>query len=450
MTEPDQGFIRSLQNIAADAPGRESVLSTVRIGYRRRVVQRRWLATGSVVVVVLVVAGATTFLPTRQAGSSHEVHPPVVSTSTSPSAAGRLAGPAGVTTKVVTSGRGSSADATRRHAPLESAAQESAVPTGSSAITSQSLPANSPFVMATAPEVTSPVSVPDSWTSYDPDGPDITSGPGYFIANWVGRSPTAMETIDITKGTTGTGKYRGYLVTDAKPSLDVYAPGYDTTSVSTPMTVNGHAAQYLTAPKGSYESIYITPAADRIAWQLGSGRWIQVWAVGEGRDPLTSFASAIDEQTQQFPVDLSLGLTLKGLTSTTVTYRTVGGPSLTACAPGASGVVLDNRNCVNAFADLRSFTQVLQDFESVQNVTPAKVAAATSVVVVDGRKISVNTALQIGMAKSGRLTVAAWVPMVKKLSAQQLATLAASVQAPADLSVTDYAPATGSIAAPTT
>lgn len=467
MNEPDQGFMRSLRDIAADAPGRESVLSAVRVGYRRRVVQRRWLATGSVAVVVLIVAGATTLLPTRQAGTAHEAHPPVVSMSSTDPAAASGAGFAGVT-KEVTSGAGAAGIVASRRSQAvseassaavaaeaaQSAARASAVdtsvrPTGATS-NSLALPANSPFVAAPAPNLSSPVSVPDSWTSYDTNGPDISAGPGYLIANWLGQSPTAMQTLDVSKGTTGTGKYRGYMVTDAQPSLNVFAPGYDTKSVKTSITVNGHAAEYLTAPKGSFEARYATPAAARIGWQLGDGRWIQVWAVGEDQSTLTAFASSISEQKTEFPADLSIGLTLKGMTAISVNYSSTNGPNLTAC-PAGMKFGSDTSNCVSAFADHRSFAQVLSDFEGFQSVSPAQVQASASMVEVDGRSITVNTAAQIGMVKSGKLTLAVWVNSKTKLSASELATLASTLVARTGLAFTDIVPITETaVTAPST
>ena len=116
MTEPDPAFIRSLHELAADVPPPEAVLATVRAGYRHRLRRRRVLATGSVVAVVLLVAGATTVLATRPPQVSHPVNPPVVSATTSSPAGSSDHGE--VTTRGATSPGKSPAAASTPGAPL--------------------------------------------------------------------------------------------------------------------------------------------------------------------------------------------------------------------------------------------------------------------------------------------------------------------------------------------
>lgn len=405
MNDEDLVLHRRLAAITDDAPSQASIVRTERAGYHRRVRRRRWQATGAVVAVVLVVTGATTML--------------------APKKTDRVASAPSVTETL---------------GPRASA-------------TTTPLAANSQLVPFTGVGITSPVSVPGSWVSFDHDGPDVQSGSDSLQVNWTGKEPTARETIDVRSGTTGTGQYRGYLVSTKEPTLSVFAPGYDTTAASQPITVSGHAARLLTAPKGSFDNTYAAPAEARIVWQLGDGRWIEVWTVGESNAVLTSFASAITEKPTEFPANLSIGLTVKGYTvadSTLASYVSqMNGPGLTLCtpvstAPASSSPVSsaaqsasdgsDPASCLNVYADVADggFGAGIV----MGNESNAKFVADSVGVDVGGIPVRVNAEYQAAWTRWGKATITVQGPGGDvKLSTADLAALAASVRLASNLGV---------------
>ena len=406
MNDEDLVLQRRLAAITDDAPSHDSIIRAERAGYHRRLRRRRWQAVASVVAVVLVVTGATTLLTPGRTPD----------------------GVASVPSTSETLGPRATATAT----PLA---------------------ADSQLVPFAGAGITSPVSVPASWVSYDHDGPDVQSGPDSLQVNWTGKEPTARETIDVRSGTTGTGQYRGYLVSTKEPTLSVFAPGYDTTAASRPVTLNGHAARLLTAPKGSFDNTYAAPAEARIAWQLGDGRWIEVWAVGESNAVLTSFASAITEEPTEFPANLSIGLTVKGYTvaeSTLAAYVSqMNGPGLTLCTPAAGAPASsspvssaaqsasagsDPARCLNIYADVADggFGAGIV----MGNESNAKFVSDSVAVDVGGIAVRVNAEYQTAWTRWGKATITVQGPSGDvKLSTADLAALAASVHLASNLGV---------------
>ncbi len=451
MPEPDLAFRRTLQGIAADIPAPKSVRAAVQSGYRRGLRRRRAMAIGSAVAVVLVIAGATTILSTGAGSTSQQAHPPAPLAATSDTAAKAGVVPTrGVTAPGRTAtGHASSAEPTTSSRSTTSHSTASSRSTSShstsSGSTARPVPDLSPFVAAPAPDLSSPVSVPSAWTSYDPGGPSIHAGGGYLAASWISSDFTV--TANAAGDSDGyTGHNRGYLVTDGKPALTVavLGPGLGLhpgqgQAVSHAITVNGHAAQYLTAPGESYEPTYHSPATARIAWQLPNRRWIQVWAQGDDEKTLTSFAGAITDQPTRFPESLSLGLTLPGVTNTIVMFAPGEPPNVSVCSvpEDAFGLNRAHASCVWASASHKSFAEAFTDVGLDAPHTQEQIGAATTVITLDGRSITVNTLLQIGLYTSGQLTVEVHVPTAAKLTARELATLANTVRAPADLSIDD-------------
>ncbi|MET3803680.1 hypothetical protein ABIB25_000666 [Nakamurella sp. UYEF19] len=416
MNDQDLLLHRRLAAIAEDAPSGASLVRAEHAGYHRRLRRRRWYAAGSVGVVVLVVTGTTTLLGPGLFTTPHEASAPAVTATLGPRA---------------------SASTT-------------------------ALAANSRLVPFAGVAVTSPVSVPASWVSYDHDGPDVQSGPSSLLVNWTGKEPTARQTIDVRSGTTGTGQYRGYLITVERPTLDVFAPGYDTKAVSTPITVSGHPAQLLTAPKGSFDNTYAAPVEARIAWQLGDGRWIQVWTVGESNTVLTAFASAITDKPTDFPANLSIGLTLKGYTvadSTLSSYVSqMTGPGLTLCAPtkaasaapaSSAAVVSAGDASSSAGSDNgNSYGNCLSMYANVAdggfgagivlgNESNAKFVADSVGVDVGGIPVRVNAEYQTAWTRWGKATIVVQSPGGVTLTTTDLAALAASVRLAPTLGVKD-------------
>jgi hypothetical protein len=405
MNDEDLALQRRLAAIAEDAPSHASIVRTERAGYHRRVRRRRWQATGAVVAVVLVVTGATTLL--------------------TPGTPDRVA---------------SAPSGTPTLGPRASA-------------TTTPLAADTQLVPFSGVGITSPVSVPASWVSFDHDGPDVQSGPNSLQVNWTGKEPTARETIDVRSGTTGTGQYRGYLVTTQEPTRSVFASGSDTTAASQAIRVNGHAARLLTAPKGSFDNTYAAPAEARIAWQLGDGRWIEVWAVGESTAVLTSFASAITEKPTVFPANLSIGLTIKGYTdanSTLASYVSqMNGPGLTLCrpesvAPASSSPISSAAQSASAGSDPSSCVNVYADVADggfgagivMGNESNAKFIADSVGVDVGGIQVHVNAEYQTAWTRWGKATITVQGPGGDvRVSTADLAALAASVRLASNLGV---------------
>lgn len=390
MTEPlrDQ-----LAEIAEDAPSADRVMQTVRRSQQRRQQRRRWAAVAAAAAVVVATIGVTTVLRPLGDGPASVPAPVVTSTWTTTSTPGMPV--------VGTRAGGSSV----------------AVPPGSKLV---------PFAGAT---VRSPVSVPASQVSFDTDGPDVVQGPSSYQANWTGQAPTAMETLDVAKGTTGTGQVRGYLVTDTRPALDVYAPGGDVTSTSESITFDGHAAQLLTAPKGSFENQYATPAAARVTWQLPDRRWIQVWAVGEDRGVLIGFAASMTDVPTAFPVAIAPALTIAEYTSATSTdaafVSQMNGPGITLCKPGAAADPTGEQ-CLRIWADV-------DDGSMAQGVvmgeeSDAQFHAETTTVVVGNVHVQVNARWQVAWTRWGAATIQVTAPAKAGLTSADLAALAASVR----------------------
>ena len=406
MNDQDLVLQRRLAAIAEDAPSPEAILRTERAGYHRGVRRRRWQAGGSVVAVVLVVTGTTTLL-----------------------APGRTPDPV-ASAPSVTATLGSRASAT-----------------------TTPLAANSQLVPFAGVGITSPVSVPASWVSYDHDGPDVQSQPTSLQVNWTGKEPTARQTTDVRSGTTGTGQYRGYLVTTEEPTLSVFAPAGDTKAVNQAITLNGHAARLLTAPKGSFDNTYAAPAEARIAWQLGDGRWIQVWTVGESNAVLTSFASAITEQPTDYPANLSIGLTVKGYSAAESTLSSyvsqMAGPGLTLCKPASATVASSSpvssaaQVSASAGPDLGSCLNVYADIADggfgagivMGNESNAKFVADSVGVDVGGIQVRVNAEYQAAWARWGKATIVVQSPGGVTLATSDLAALAASVRLASTLEV---------------
>ena len=421
MSEPDEAFLRSLRGIADDIPDQESVRSTVQTGYHRRLRRRRLFAIGSAAVVVLAVAGATTVMSAGQASTSRQLTPPVTSVATSKPTAG------------------SSATNPANHVANSSAVSSTAGtgPGGQSAISGAG---SSPFVAAPVLDLVSPVSLPLSWTSVDPDGASIRAGQDYLTASWTVTDITAGNSASASPNMPRNHGF-GYLITNSEPSLTVAvitsSQGFTSVvkqAVARPVTVDGHAARYLTAPPDSYEATYRTPAQARMAWQLPDHRWIQLWLQGDDPDlaDLIDFAAVVTNQPTRFPQSLSIGLTLKGITHPTVMFAPGQPPTVDMCAvpDTADGFHRSDNTCVSAFANRQSFDQALADVGQTAHHGSQEIKAATTVITDDGKRITVNTLLQIGMYKSGELAVGVQAPPTAKLSAQQLATLTASVQAP--------------------
>jgi hypothetical protein len=404
MNDQDVQLHDRLAAISDDAPTAAAVLRTVQGGYRRQLRRRRWYATGSVVVVVLVVTGVTTLL--------------------GPGRLAPLDASAPTATATATATLGSRASASTTVLALDSQL--------------------TPFAGI---GVTSPVSVPASWVSYDHNGPDVVGGPTSLQVNWAGQEPTARQTTDVRSGTTGTGQYRGYLITAERPAVTVYAPGYDARATSKAITVNGHPAQLLSAPKGSFDKTYATPAQSRIAWQLGNGQWIQVWAVGESDSVLAGFASSITEVPKVFPADLSIGLTLRGYTAATSRYSSfvsqMAGPGVTLCRPASSAAPAsspvsspapasapasspDTGNCLDVSANVADGgfgAGIVMGDES-----NAQFLAQSIVVDVGGVRVHVNARYQASWTTWGEATIVVQSPGGVTMSSADLAALAASVR----------------------
>lgn len=395
-----------LAEIAEDAPGAGQILQSVRVGHQRRLHRRRWAAaSAAAVAVVVATVGVTTVLR--------------------PSAGGTASYPAPVATTT-------SSTATASSTPGMPVVGERAVP-------SSRLAADSKLVAFAGAVIRSPVSVPASQVSFDADGPDVLQGPLLFEANWFGQAPTVMQTLDDSKGTTGTGQVRGYLVTNTEPLLTVSAPDGTATSSSESITIGGHAARLLTAPKGSYDDdIYSAPAAARVVWQLPDHRWIRVWAVGEPRAALLSFASSITDVPTVFPNEISPGLTLDGYTVATSTFATfvsqMGGPGVSLCKSAAPANA-DNSGCLNFWADIADggFAQgVVSGSES-----DAQFEAGTTSVLVGDVHVQVNAKWQVAWTRWGAATIRVTGPAKGGLSSADLAALVATVRIAPDLQVRD-------------
>lgn len=390
-----------LAAIADDAPSAVLVMETVRLRHQRTVRRRRWAAAAAAAAVVVATIGATSVL--RPSGN----------------------GPATVPAPVVTS------TTTAVKQPMSSVGSRAGA-------SSAALAANSELVPFAGYTISSPVSVPASWVSFDSDGPDVMQGPVFLLANWTGKEPTAMQTVDVQEGTTGTGQYRGYLVTKAEPVLDVDAPGYTATSTSESITIGGHAARLLTAPKGSFDDTYATPAAARVVWQLPDQRWIQVWAVGEDRAVLTGFAAAIIDAPSVFPGGIFPALTVAGYTRATANpsafVSQMAGPGVSLCKPDApNDLTYDGCLGFSADVDDGSFPQgVVTGSES-----DAQFEAETTTVVVGAVRVQVNVKWQVAWTRWGAATIHVSAPGKATLTSADLAALAASVRLAPTLGVLD-------------
>lgn len=389
-----------LAEIAEDAPSVGQVLQTVRAGHQRRLHRRRWVAaSAAALAVVVATVGVTTVLRPSADGTA-SVPTPIATTTT------------------VTS------------TPGVPVVGERAVPSSRPTVDAK-------LVQFAGAVIRSPVAVPASQVSFDADGPDVLQGPVSFQADWLGQAPTVMQTLDDSRGTTGTGQVRGYLVTNTEPALTVTAPDGTVTSSSESIVIGGHAARLLTAPKGSYDDdTYATPAAARVVWQLPDHRWIRVWAVGEPRAALISFASSITDSPTVFPSNISPGLTLAGYSVATSTFSTfvsqMGGPGVSLCR-SAVPVHADNSGCLNFWADIADggFAQsVVSGSES-----DAEFEAGTTSVVVGDVRVQVNVQWQVAWTRWGAATIRVTGPAKGSLSSAALAALVATVRLAPDLDV---------------
>jgi len=131
------------------------------------------------------------------------------------------------------------------------------------------------------------------------------SSPGRLAVSWFDPSQQTSHTA-------------GYVVS-AERDLPTTTSGDGRTTPatvsSTTVTVGGHPATLETAPSGSTDQLGL-PAAQRITWKLGDGRWIAVWVDGHSGDTsaLRAFAGGITEAPQTLNRTVGIGLTLPGLT----------------------------------------------------------------------------------------------------------------------------------------
>lgn len=427
--ERDEAGLRAgLRGLAEDLEPKDALLQTVRAGYVRGVRRRRLFAAGGAAVAVLVVAGATTLLAPALRSDRAVPGVLVVTSTDSPP-------PDTVQRSVRSTTPASSAPAVQHSVTRTTAANSAASAPG------PAIPAGGHLARLTLPDLTSPVSVPAAMVSFDADGPDVTSGPGFLMANWVGASPTAMQTVDIGTGATGTGKFRGYLVTKNAPSTDVYAPGNDTKATRTSIDIDGHAAELWSAPKGAYDSKYINPAEFRVVWQLADRQWIQVWAVGEGVTGVATFASSLTVAPTGYPRQLIPGLTVVGMTHALENQaahisQTVG-PTLDMCKAD-TGPLTDANECWSAVAEPADIDAT--DAVGGRRASPDEVRASiTTVTTADGTKVEVSTRFQGAWVDRGAIRVRVNVDASADLSGTELAALAASV-AVADLPLKDEPP----------
>ena len=416
MNDSETTLRAALSALAQDAPTAARVLSTAERGYRRRLQHRRWAAAVGAAVVVVATVAATTLVRPWAAGPSGRETPVVISTVT-PS-----------TEPVTTLGT--------RAAPATTP-----------------LAANSRLVPFTGVTIASPVSVPASSVPFDDNGPDVTTTPTSLMVDWSGLAPTAVQTVDDASGATGTGQYRGYLITAVEPSGTVSAGAETATTASESITVNGHAARLLTGPKGSFDDTYASPTEARVVWQLPDHRWISVWAVGEDRGVLIGFASAITNQTTEFPAAVSPGLTVQGYTAVSRTdspfVSQMNGPGLTLCRPAAAttaagtpvssaaqssaSVAPDPDSCLTVYVEVADggFGAGIV----MGNESNAKFVADSVGVDVGGVKVQVNAEYQAAWTRWGQSTIVVQAPAGVQLATADLAALAASVQVAPSLGV---------------
>lgn len=193
-----------------------------------------------------------------------------------------------------------------------------AAPSGVVAVPDVPLPADTQLIRHQLQPVISPVTAtpPQGLT-----GMTWMQAPGRLSVSYVNLSAAGTGVVAWTADSPGS-RTAGYVVTDsATDHLSTFGAGGSEPAPATSKDVRvaGHSAWLDTAPDGAVDAMGL-PAAQRISWKLADGRYIHVWDIGSqasGASPeaaVLDFAAGIADTPMTLPRALGLGATLPGLT----------------------------------------------------------------------------------------------------------------------------------------